>query len=26
VAYGIEPRAPSYKGRFYDETMMVRML
>jgi ribosomal protein S18 acetylase RimI-like enzyme len=26
VAYGIEPRALSYKGRFYDETMMVRML
>ncbi|MFM9939090.1 MAG: N-acetyltransferase family protein [Hyphomicrobiaceae bacterium] len=26
VAYGIEPRALSYNGRYYDETMMVRML
>ncbi len=26
VAYGIEPRALSHNGRFYDETLMVRML
>lgn len=26
VAYGIEPRALNYNGRFFDETLMVRML